>query len=235
MSKLYLVGTPIGNMKDITYRAIETLMEADVIACEDTRVTRKLLSHYKITNKKLISYNDRNESPSSKGIIEMILSGKVVAVVSDAGMPVVNDPGFEVIREAYKNEVPVEVIPGPSATLTTLVLSNFDTHFKFHGFLKPKTIQRQNQLKKLMPGTHIAFISPHQLLRTLEDINIVFGDNINVFLGRELTKKFETHYRGTISDVINQVKEDVKGEFTIALFIPKIKINKYDRYKLGQL
>ncbi|MCK5806967.1 MAG: 16S rRNA (cytidine(1402)-2'-O)-methyltransferase [Mycoplasmataceae bacterium] len=227
MSKLYLVGTPIGNMKDITYRAVETLKDADVIACEDTRVTRKLLAHYEILDKKLISYNDRNEGPSSKGIVDMIMGGQVVAVVSDAGMPVVNDPGFEVIREAYKNDIPVEVIPGPSATLTTLVLSNFDTHFKFHGFLKPKTIQRQNQLKKFMPGTHIAFVSPHKLMRTLDDISIVYGEEIEVFLGRELTKKFETHYRGTITEVIEQVKDKVKGEFTIALFIPKRKVNKY--------
>ena len=227
MSKLYLVGTPIGNMKDITYRAVDTLKKVDVIACEDTRVTRKLLSHYEITDKKLISYNDRNEGPSSKGIIQMLLTGQVVAVVSDAGMPVINDPGFEVIREAYKNDIPVEVIPGPSATLTTLVLSNFDTHFKFHGFLKPKPIQRQNQLKKLNPGTHIAFISPHKLLKTLDDISLVFGEKIEIFLGRELTKKFETHYRGTISEIIKQVEDNVRGEFTIALFIPKIKANKY--------
>ena len=196
---------------------------------EDTRVTRKLLSHYKITDKKLISYNDRNEAPSSKGIVEMIIAGQIVAVVSDAGMPVVNDPGYEVIREAYKNDIPVEVIPGPSATLTTLVLSNFDTHFKFHGFFKPKPIQRQNQLKKLMPGTHIAFISPHKLLKTLEDIDIVFGDDVNIFLGRELTKKFETHYKGTASNVLKEVEDNVRGEFTMALSIPKKKVNKYAR------
>ncbi|MCK5867482.1 MAG: 16S rRNA (cytidine(1402)-2'-O)-methyltransferase [Mycoplasmataceae bacterium] len=227
MSKLYLVGTPIGNMKDITYRAVETLKIADVIACEDTRVTRKLLNHYEINDKKLISYNDRNEAPSSKGIIEMILAGSIVAVVSDAGMPVVNDPGFEVIREAYKNEIPVEVIPGPSATLTTLVLSNFDTHFKFHGFFKPKPIQRQNQLKKLLPGTHIVFVSPHKLLRILDDINTVFGDESQVFLGRELTKKFETHYRGTALELIELVQDNVRGEYTMALSVPKRKVNKY--------
>lgn len=227
MFKINIVGTPIGNMKDITLRAIETLKEVDVIACEDTRVTRKLLSNLDIHDKKLIAYHDNNEKASAKGIVDMIKSGTTVAVVSDAGMPVVNDPGYEVIRQCIESGIHINVVPGVSATITTMVLSNLDTHFKFLGFLKPKTIQRQNQLKALEPGTYIAFVSPHKMESTLEDIKVALGEETRVFLGRELTKKFETHYRGKISDVIENVKDEIKGEFTIAFEVVKKKVNKY--------
>lgn len=227
MSKLYIVGTPIGNMEDITLRALRILKEADVIACEDTRVTRKLLTHHEIEGKKLIAYHDKNEKNSAAGIIALIKEGKTVAQVSDAGMPVVNDPGYEVIRQAIAADVEFEVIPGPSATLTTLALSNMDTHFTFLGFLKPKSGQRQNQLKALTPGTYIAFVSPHRIESELEDIKIVLGEDTKVFLGRELTKKFETHYRGTVVDVQEAIKDEIKGEFTIAFEVKKRKVNKY--------
>ena len=229
MSKIYIVGTPIGNMDDITLRALQTLNLVDVIACEDTRVTRKLLMHHNINGKKLIAYHDRNEKASSNGIVQMIQSGQTVAVVSDAGMPVIADPGFEVIREAIKNNIDVEVIPGVSATTTTIALANMDTHFKFLGFLKPKTGQRQNQLKVLEPGTYITYVSPHKLMSTLEDVKVVLGDDTNVFLGRELTKKFETHYRGTVVEVIESVKDEIKGEFTMAFEVKKKKVNKYGK------
>lgn len=227
MSKLYIVGTPIGNMKDITLRALETLKAVDVIACEDTRVTRKLLSYYEITDKKLIAYHDKNEKHSASGIIKLLKEGSSVAVVSDAGMPTINDPGFEAIRQAIANDVEFEMIPGVSATTTAVALSNLDTHFTFLGFLKPKTIQRQNQLKKLVPGSYVAFLSPHRLMGELADLQTVFGDDLKVFLGRELTKKFETHYRGTIVDVIEGVKDTIKGEFTVVFEIKRKKINKY--------
>lgn len=227
MNKINIVGTPIGNLKDITLRALETLKEVDVIACEDTRVTRKLLSHYEINNKYLIAYHDNNKISSAKGIVEMIEAGKTVAVVSDAGMPVVNDPGYEVIRQCIEAGIMINVVPGVSATLTTMVLSNMDTHFKFLGFLKPKTLQRQNQLKKLEPGTYIAFVSPHKLIAILNDIKFVLGEDTNTFLGRELTKKFETHYRGKVTNIIENVASEIKGEFTIAFEVIKKKVNKY--------
>ena len=229
MNKINIVGTPIGNMKDITLRALETLREVDVIACEDTRVTRKLLTHFEITDKRLIAYHDNNEKASAKGIVEMIEEGITVAVVSDAGMPVVNDPGYEVIRQCIEAGIIINVIPGVSATVTTMVLSNMDTHFKFLGFLKPKTGQRQNQLKALTPGTYITFLSPHRLMDTLEDVRVVLGDETKVFIGRELTKKFETHYRGTIVEVMKDVSSDIKGEFTMAFAVVKKKVNKYDK------
>lgn len=227
MSKLFIVGTPIGNMKDITLRALETLEEVNVIACEDTRVTRKLLNHHNIKDKKLIAYHDKNEKASANGIIDMIKHGEAVALVSDAGMPVVSDPGYEVIRQAINNSVEIEVVPGVSATLTTLVLSNFDTYFKFNGFLKPKSGQRINQLKALEPGTHIFFASPHRIISELEDIKEALGEDTQIFIGRELTKMFETHYRGTPDDVIAKVKNEVKGEFSMAIEVKKRKVNKY--------
>ena len=227
MNKIYIVGTPIGNMKDITLRALETLKLVDVIACEDTRVTRKLLNHYEIEGKKLISYHDKNEKASAKGIVGLIEAGKHVAVVSDAGMPVINDPGFEVIRQCLENDIAIEMIPGVSATTTAVALSNLNSHFKFIGFFKPKTGQRQNQLKKLTPGSYVAFGSPHRLIGELEDIKEVLGENTPLFIGRELTKKFETHYRGTVSEVLEAVKDEIKGEFTIVFEIKKVKVNKY--------
>ncbi|RTZ68902.1 MAG: 16S rRNA (cytidine(1402)-2'-O)-methyltransferase [Tenericutes bacterium] len=227
MSKLFIVGTPIGNMKDITLRAIETLKKVDVIACEDTRVTQKLLKYYEIKDKRLIAYHDRNESSSAKGIIDLINSGKDVAVVSDAGMPVINDPGFEVIRLAIKEEIKIEIIPGVSSITTVATMSNLDSHFKFLGFLKPKQGQRINQLKTLTKGSYIYLASPHRLINELNDILNVIGD-VKIYIGRELTKKFETHYRGHVSEVINKVKDEVKGEFTICFEIPKkAKVNKY--------
>ncbi|MCK5945664.1 MAG: 16S rRNA (cytidine(1402)-2'-O)-methyltransferase [Mycoplasmataceae bacterium] len=229
MNKIYIIGTPIGNLSDITLRALETLKELDVIACEDTRVTRKLLNHYEITSKKLISYHDKNEKASAKGIVDLIEQGLKVGVVSDAGMPVINDPGFEVIRQCIENDIHIEVIPGVSATTTAIALSNLDTHFKFLGFFKPKTGQRQNQLKKLTPGTYLAFGSPHRLMGELEDIKEVLGEETKVFIGRELTKKFETHYRGNVVEVIESVKDEIKGEFTIVFEIKKVKVNKYAR------
>lgn len=227
MNKINIVGTPIGNMKDITLRALETLREVDVIACEDTRVTKKLLSYFDINDKRLISYRDNNESASAKGIIDLIESGKSVAIVSDAGMPVINDPGYEVIRKCIESNIEINVVPGVSATTTALVLSNMDTHFKFLGFLKPKSGQRINQLKTLLPGTYIAFVSPHKLESTLLDIKDALGIDVPIFLGRELTKKFETHYRGNVDEVLNKVKDEIKGEFTIAFQIPKRKVDKY--------
>ncbi len=226
MGKIFIVGTPIGNMKDITLRAIETLKNVDVIACEDTRVTRKLLSYHEINNKKLISYHDKNEKNSAKGIIQLLELGNNVAVVSDAGMPVINDPGFEVIRQCISANIEIEVIPGVSATTMVAALSNFDAHFKFLGFLKPKTLQRQNQLKKLGIGSYIAFVSPHKIIKTLEDIKIALGENTKLFIGRELTKKFETHYRGSVDEVISKLGEIRKGEFTIAFEIGKEKHDK---------
>lgn len=229
MSKLYIVGTPIGNLKDISLRALETLKSVDVIAAEDTRVTKKLLSNFDIDNKRLISYHDHNEKNSAKGIISLLNEGKTVALVSDAGMPVVNDPGFILIREVIENNIEYDVIPGPSSVTTALVHSNFDTHFNFHGYLKPKKVQRENQLSVLTKGTHIFLSSPHRIVEELKSVKEVIS-NPKVFVGREMTKKFQTLYRGDIDKIISDIQSNLKGEFTMVLEIPKRKkVNKYDK------
>ena len=160
IGNLYIVSTPIGNLKDITYRAVETLHSVDVIACEDTRESRKLLNHYKIVDKQLIAYHDKNERNSSKGIIQMLLEGKNIALISDAGTPIISDPGFILIRECQSQDIPITVIPGVTAHVMAVQYSSMDTHYKFLGFLSPKTISRQNQLKKLLLGTYVTHVSP---------------------------------------------------------------------------
>lgn len=216
MAKLYVVGTPIGNSKDITLRAIETLHSVSYIACEDTRVTSKLLSILKIEGKKLLSCHEFNEKNSSLGIIKLIEQGNDVALVSDAGMPVISDPGYVVIREAINNGIDIDVIPGPSASTMAVVLSNLNTIYTFVGFLKDKTIQRQNQLLKLNEGTYVAYVSPHKLYQTLKDIKETCGANTKLFLGKELTKMFEKHFRGTVDEVLQQIDEkSIKGEYTM--------------------
>ncbi|EFF41201.1 16S rRNA (cytidine(1402)-2'-O)-methyltransferase [Mycoplasmopsis alligatoris] len=233
MTKLFIVGTPIGNLEDITLRALRILKEVDVIACEDTRVTLKLLNHFEISGKKLITYNNFNEGNGAKGILKLIEENNLkVALVSDAGMPVVSDPGFELIRQAIKSNVKFELIPGVSASICAFTLSSFSNTFTFHGFIKDKTQQRINQLNSLDEQAHIFFVSPHKLLGTLEDIDSVFAQNADVFLGKELTKLHEEHYRGSAQELLNIFKEkdSIKGEFTMVLKTIKIKKNKYSKY-----
>ncbi len=220
-SKIYIVGTPIGNLEDITIRAINTLKMVDIIACEDTRQTRKLLSHYEILGKKLIAYHDKNEKNSAKGIIDLVEQGNNIAVVSDAGMPVIADPGFEVIRQARAAEIKIEVIPGPSAQTTVAAISGLSPKYSFIGFLNPKTGKRKNELKALQEGTYVTYVSPYKLESTLLDIEGVHGPETRVFLAKELTKMHEKTYAGTVQQVYDQVKNNVKGEYTMAFEVKK--------------
>ncbi|MEA4134610.1 16S rRNA (cytidine(1402)-2'-O)-methyltransferase [Mycoplasma sp. 2704] len=233
MAKLYIVGTPIGNLEDITLRALRTLQEVNIIACEDTRVTSKLLQRYEISNKKLLTYNNFTEKHSAQGIINLISNGEDVALVSDAGMPVVSDPGFEVIAEARKNNIDIEIIPGVNAAITAFVASNFTNDFTFHGFIKDKTQQRINQLKELNIGTHIYYVSPHKLISTLEDINSVFNGQEKICLAKELTKLHENLFYGSASEILQHFAnlDSIKGEFTMVLNLPKIKREKVNKYK----
>jgi len=206
---LTIVPTPIGNLSDITLRALEALKQADIIVCEDTRQTQKLLQHYEIT-KPLLSYHDH----SSVGKVV----GKRVALVSDGGMPLVSDPGFQVVHAALAEELPLEVLPGPSAVTMALVLSGLPTDsFSFFGFLSNKGHKRKNELTALVEReeTLIFFESPFRIEKTLCAMREVFGDR-EAAVARELTKKFEEVLRGNLSELIRDMTQNPrKGEMVV--------------------
>lgn len=215
---LYLVATPIGNLEDITYRAVRTLSEADLIACEDTRQTRKLLDHYGIS-KPTVSYHEHNEMERAAELVERLRSGAAIALVSDAGVPLVSDPGYRLVHAAVEAGLPVVPIPGPSALLTALSASGLPTDsFHFAGFLPPKPIQRAKLLEALAEehATLIFYEAPHRLLEALESIEQVLGPR-PVVVGRELTKLHEEFLRGTAAELRAQLesRDAIKGEITI--------------------
>lgn len=192
MTTLFLVGTPIGNLADITYRAIDTLQQVDLIACEDTRVTRKLCNHYDIKTP-LKSYHEHNKDQQTDYMIEQLLSGIDIALVSDAGLPLISDPGYELIVEARQHDIKVETIPGPNAGLTALMASGLPSYtYTFLGFLPRKDKEKQNVLSERMfqSSTLIIYESPHRVTDTLKVIDKIDSQR-RVSLGRELTKKFE--------------------------------------------
>jgi 16S rRNA (cytidine1402-2'-O)-methyltransferase len=215
----YIVSTPIGNLKDITLRAIEILKSADIIAAEDTRHTKILTSHYDIKTP-LTSYFEHNKITKGEYIIRLLKEGKNVALVSDAGTPGISDPGAHIIKLAIENDVRVEQIPGPSALIAGLVSSGMPTdRFVFEGFLPNKSGARKNRLKRFLgeKRTLVFYESPHRLVKTLEDILEVFGD-IEVACLRELTKKFEEIRRQKASELLEHFKETKPlGEFIICL------------------
>ncbi|WP_025755703.1 16S rRNA (cytidine(1402)-2'-O)-methyltransferase [Mycoplasmopsis cricetuli] len=235
MSKMYIVGTPIGNLEDITLRALSILKKVDIIACEDTRVTSKLLKYYQIENKKLITYNNFTEKNSSKGILNLLQSNDSlsIALVSDAGMPVISDPGFQIIKMCRDYNIDFEIVPGVSASITAFVGSSFSHPFTFLGFLKDKSIQRINQLKELTIGTYVFFVSPHKLINSLKDIHFVFQEQIQLCLAKELTKIHERWFYGTAQEILNILEKEnlVRGEFTLVLNLPKVKRTKINKYK----
>jgi 16S rRNA (cytidine1402-2'-O)-methyltransferase len=216
---LYIVSTPIGNLKDITFRAVETLKSVDLIAAEDTRHTKILLDAYEI-QKPLTSFFEHNEFKKIDTLIGLLKSGKEVALVSDAGTPGINDPGFSIIRAAMENDVPVTVIPGVSACITALTASGLPTHrFVFEGFLPPKSGARRNKLEALKneEGTIIFYESSHRLLKSLQDIQEVWNDPI-VVVARELTKKFEEIRKDKASAQIEHFTHYApKGEFVVLI------------------
>lgn len=219
---LYVVGTPIGNLKDLSARAIETLKGVDVIACEDTRQTGKLLTHYGI-HKPLTSLHDHNERQRTPQLIEQLKSGKSVALVSDGGTPLVSDPGWYLVRRAIDAGIVVSWIPGATALIGALVLSGLPTdRFVFEGFLPAKSGQRRKRLEALKdePRTVVLYESPHRLLKTLRDIHDVLGD-VQVACARELTKMFEEVRRGPVNDLIAHFEHHApRGEFVV-VFHPR--------------
>ncbi len=216
---LYIVGTPIGNLDDMTFRGVETLKNADLIAAEDTRQTIKLLSHFGIETP-LTSYHEHNRAAKGVRLMEMLLEGKNVALVSDAGMPCISDPGCELVKECIEKGIEFTVVPGPTAFVTGVVLSGLKTqNFKFIGFLSVKTSERVAKLNAVKGETEtlIFYEAPHKLLRTLRDFLAYFGDR-KIAVCRELTKRYEEVRRGLISEVLEHFENNpIKGEFVLVV------------------
>jgi 16S rRNA (cytidine1402-2'-O)-methyltransferase len=220
MSTLYVVATPIGNLEDMTFRAVRILREVDWIACEDTRETRKLLDHFSI-QKPTISYHDHNEMERAKELSERLLNGESGALVSDAGMPLVSDPGYRLVRAAIESGIPVQPVPGASASLAALSASGLPTDsFHFLGFLPAKSGQRQHALQGLRneKSTLIFYEAPHRILETLGDIERILGPR-PVVLARELTKIHEEFLRGTAAEISAQLqkRDSIRGEITLLI------------------
>jgi 16S rRNA (cytidine1402-2'-O)-methyltransferase len=217
--KLYLVPTPIGNLEDMTFRAIRILKEADLILAEDTRTSGPLLKHFDI-HKKVFSHHQHNERQSAGEIIRFLNEGKNIALISDAGTPAISDPGFYLVREALKNNIEVDCLPGATAFVPALVNSGFPTdRFCFEGFL-PLKKGRQTRYKALASEdrTIIIYESPHRLLKTLDEMAIIFGADRQISVSRELTKMFEETVRGTVTEVKYYFEtHPAKGEFVICI------------------
>ncbi len=216
---LYLVGTPIGNLGDFSPRAVETLRQADFIAAEDTRVTMKLLNRFEI-KKPLVSYYEHNRAASGARILERLLAGESCALVTDAGMPAISDPGEDVVRESAAAGVPVVAVPGPSAVVTALAMSGLPTgRFTFEGFLSVTKKSRFEHLDSLRgeKRTMVFYEAPHKLLRTLKDMLEIFGDR-RVALCREMTKLHEECVRTTLSGALKLYEtEPPRGEYVLVL------------------
>ena len=223
MALLYIVPTPIGNLRDITLRALEILKEVDVIACEDTRQTLKLLNFYQIKGKRLISYYQPKEEEKIPQIIELIKQGKKVALVSDAGTPAISDPGYKLIKACLEEGIEIEPLPGATALIPALVGSGLPTDkFLFLGFPPKKSQEKFFNKFKNLQLTFILYESPHRILKTLETIKEVFNNPPTV-VAKELTKIHQEFIRGNTEEVINYLKnntEKIKGEFVI-LFHPE--------------
>ncbi len=217
--KLYVVGTPIGNLGDMTYRAVETLKNVDFICAEDTRVTVKLLNHFDI-KKHLVSYHEHSVKQVSEEIIERMISGETCAVVSDAGMPCISDPGEDLVKRCIENDIPIEVVPGPTAMASAVAISGISpSRFSFEGFLSVTKKQRFAHLEEAAKDTHtlIFYEAPHKLTATLSDMLEYFGDR-KISICRELTKIHEEVIRTNISKAIEYYSDkNPKGEFVLVV------------------
>ncbi len=218
--KLYLVATPIGNLEDMTYRAVRTLQEADIIAAEDTRQTRKLLTHFEISPGKLLSYHEHNKAASGPELIRFIIEGKNLALVSDAGLPAISDPGSDLVKLALEKGISVIPIPGANAALSALIVSGLPTErFQFVGFLPRDHKDRDQLLISLQDeeSTLLFYESPHRVIKTLESMLKAWGDR-EVVLARELTKRYEEMARGLLSESIAWLDEHPPlGEYCIVV------------------
>lgn len=236
-AKLYLVATPIGNLEDITYRALRVLKEVDLIAAEDTRHTKKMLNHFEI-NTHLTSYFEHNKRAKGEYILSILRQGKSVAVVSDAGMPGISDPGADIVKEAISDGFEVVPIPGASASLAALVVSGLPTDkFIFEGFLPRQKKEKREILESLVKErrTLIFYESPYRVIETLEVMKVILGDR-QAATAREITKKFEQINRGTISELIDYFTDhEPKGEFTLVIQgAPEVVLETPDNEQLKE-
>jgi 16S rRNA (cytidine1402-2'-O)-methyltransferase len=218
--RLYVVSTPIGNLEDITYRAVRILKEADWIACEDTRTTRHLLDHYGIATR-TVSYHEHNETERAAELVARLEAGETGALVSDAGTPLLSDPGYRIVHGAAQAGIRIEPLPGASALLAALVVSGLPTdQFHFGGFLPPKQGQRRRLLESLADetATLVFYEAPHRILETLDDIAAVLGAR-DVVAARELTKMYEEVLRGSAAEIARTLsgRDSIRGEFVVLI------------------
>jgi len=214
---LYLIPTPIGNLDDITIRAINTLREVDIILAEDTRIANQLCKHLGI-NKKIISNHQHNELKNKERVIEYLKSGKSVGLISDRGTPVISDPGYEIVKEVIEQGYNVVGLPGPTALIPALIVSGLNPlPFAFFGFLNSKESKRKKELKEIkkLPVTIIIYEAPHRIKETLENIYEILG-NRRISISREISKRYEDIYRGTVKEVLDELGE-VRGEIVVVI------------------
>ncbi len=235
-SVLYIVGTPIGNLSDISFRALNIFKNVSLIICEDTRQTKKIMSKFEISNN-LLSFNKHNSKRRIPKIIDYLSSGKSIALVSDAGMPIICDPGEDLIKEARSNNINIICIPGACAAITALVTSGFpSSKFTFEGFLPKKNSEREKILFEIGANdkTTILFESPHRLKDLLNKLKEICGEEREIIVSRELTKRFEENIGNNIEEVINYFeKREVIGEITIVIKgMKKVSKNIYNKIEL---
>ena len=230
---LYLIPTPIGNLDDITRRALETLEKVDLVACEDTRVSGRLLKHFDI-GKKLVSYHDFNENRRAGELLEILKGGGSIGVITDAGAPGISDPAYRIVRAALENDITVIALPGPTALIPALTASGLPTdRFFFEGFLPNKSGGRSKRLEEIKTFEHtlIFYESPHRIHKTLATIKETLGDR-RACLAREISKKFEEYIRGNISEILARIEgKNVKGEIVLVVAghtAEKVKKSKYE-------
>ena len=217
--KLYIVPTPIGNLDDITLRAINTLKSSDLILSEDTRHAKKLLSHYKISSK-VKSYHLNNEHKKVNEYVKLMINGKTISLITDAGTPCISDPGFLLVREAIKNEIKITCLPGPTALIPAIVLSGLSSDaFVFEGFL-PRKKGRKSKLKQISQNvmTTIIYESPYRIIKTLSDLSDFLGGDREISVSREISKIYEETFRGSVNDALEHFSDKkIKGEFVICI------------------